>query len=161
LANSAGVMLGPDYHFDLTRPGLALYGGVARAEMAACITPVVAIEASVLQVRAIGADCPVGYNATYRTNAPTRIATAAIGYADGYWRGFSGKSVAKFGDVEMPVLGRVSMDLITIDATLQLMLNESDWVNVDYNLTRAAKIAGKSEYELLTGLGCRAERNWF
>jgi alanine racemase len=161
LANSAGVMLGTDYHFDLTRPGLALYGGVARPEMAEFIKPVVQLEARVLQVRSIKSGAWVGYNATYRASNDTRIATLAIGYADGYWRGFSGKGIAKFGDVEMPVLGRVSMDLITIDATLQPMLNASDWVNVDYNLTRAAKTAGKSEYELLTGLGYRAERNWF
>ena len=90
LTNSAGIMLGPDYHFDLTRPGLSLYGGIARPEMAGEIRTVVQPQALVLQIRDLPSGAHVGYNATYETLAPTRVATLAIGYADGYWRGFSG-----------------------------------------------------------------------
>jgi alanine racemase len=160
LANSAGIMLGADYHFDLTRPGLSLYGGIARPEMAEWIKPVVAIEASVLQVRAIEAGTPVGYNATHRAARPTRLATLAVGYADGYWRGFSGKGLARHAGAELPVLGRVSMDLLIVDATDAPNLAEGDWVQLDYDLPHASAQSEMSQYELLTGLGRRAERVW-
>jgi alanine racemase len=160
LANSAGIMLGSDYHFDLTRPGLSLYGGIARDEQAGHILPVVRLQASVLQIRELPAGRAVGYNATHICDTPTRVATLAQGYADGYGRGFSGKGMARFDGVEMPVLGRVSMDLLTVDARAASGLKEGDWVDVDYDLRDAALISGKSQYELLTGLGARSERIW-
>lgn len=160
LANSAAIMLGADYHFDLTRPGLSLYGGVARPEMQGFIRPVVQPQASVLQTRNLPAGAAVGYNATYICHQPTRVATLAIGYADGYWRGFSGKGHVRFDGVALPVIGRVSMDLLLVDANQAPQLAEGDWVDVDFDLPTAAALSGMSQYELLTGLGRRSERYW-
>jgi len=160
LANSAGIMLGSDYHFELSRPGVALYGGIARSELTAHIGAVVHIEAKVLQLRDLEAGEAVGYNATHKCDTPTRVATIAIGYADGYWRAFSSKGRVRFGDNWLPVLGRVSMDLVTVDASIATELSEGDWVEVDFDLTRASATTGRSPYEMLTGLGHRAERSW-
>ena len=161
MANSAGIMLGTAYHFDLTRPGLALYGGIARSEQNGALKPVVHLQVSVLQVRDHLADTVIGYNATYRCGQPTRVATLAIGYADGYGRGFSGRGHALFDGNRLPVLGRVSMDLLTVDATYCPSLNEGDWVQIEYDLRTSAQLSGISQYELLTGLGHRCERVWF
>lgn len=160
LSNSAGIALGGDYHFDLTRPGLALYGGVPRDGLAGQLQPVASIEARVLQLRDLPAGAPVGYNATYICARAMRVATLSAGYADGYWRGFSGKGKARFGDAELPVIGRVSMDLLTVDASNAPALSEGDWASIDFDLPAAAALSGMSQYELLTGLGRRAERRW-
>lgn len=159
-ANSAGIMLGSDYHFELTRPGLSLYGGYQRNEMAGHIRTVAHPQASVLQVRTVPEGTPVGYNAEHVCGHETRIATLAIGYADGYRRGFSGKGMTRFEGAEMPVLGRVSMDLLIVDASAAPALKEGDWVDVDYELVEASRLTGLGQYELLTGLGQRAERVW-
>ena len=161
LANSAGIMLGSDYHFDLTRPGLSLYGGIARPEMGDFIRQVAYISAQVLQVRSLGAGEAVGYNATYRCPSPMRVATVAIGYADGYLRGFSGAGQALHEGLKLPVIGRVSMDLITVNINAAPALQEGDWVDVAYDLAQASEQSGLSQYELLTGLGNRFARNWF
>ena len=160
LANSAGIMLGADYHFDLTRPGLALYGGIARPEMAGSIRPVVKLQASVLQVRTLPAGSPVGYNATFTTNAPTRIVTISIGYADGYWRGFSNKGDVVFEGLRLPVIGRVSMDLLIVDASAAPHIHEGQWVDVSFDLASASDLSHMSQYELLTGIGGRSDRFW-
>jgi alanine racemase len=159
-ANSAGIMLGRDYRFDVTRPGLSLYGGFQRSEMAGHIRNVARPQASVLQVRTVSAGSAVGYKAGFVCERETRIATLAIGYADGYRRGFSGKGMTRFNGIEMPVLGRVSMDLLIVDASAAQALKEGDWVDVDYDLVEASRISGIGQYELLTGLGHRAERIW-
>lgn len=160
LANSAGIMLGPNFHFDLTRPGLSLYGGIARPEMTGHIRPVVQPQALVLQVRNLPPGALVGYNATYETAAPTRVATLAIGYADGYFRGFSGYGHANFDGQHLPVIGRVSMDLLLIDANTAPHLVEGDWVDIGFDLPSASALSGMSQYELLTGIGHRSERFW-
>jgi alanine racemase len=160
LANSAGIMLGPDYHFDLTRPGLSLYGGIARSAMEGHIRQVVQPQALVLQVRDLPAGALVGYNATYETTVPTRVAALAIGYADGYWRGFSNNGHVCFDGQRLPVIGRVSMDLLLVDANAALHLAEGDWVGIEFNLQTASVASGMSQYELLTGIGHRSERNW-
>ncbi len=160
LANSAGILLGDDYHFDLTRPGLSLYGGIARPELASAIQPVVAISARLLQVRDLPAGAAVGYNATHITDAGTRVGTISIGYADGYLRAFSGKGMGRSGAHYLPVIGRVSMDLVTLDLTGAPELNEGDWVELDYDLRAASAQSGLSQYELLTNLGSRFARNW-
>jgi alanine racemase len=157
LANSAGIALGPDYAFDLTRPGLSLYGGVPRAELAGVIAQVVFPEAQVLQRRTVRAGEAVGYNATWIAPADTEVAILNYGYADGYFRGFSGRGAALFGDTARPLLGRVSMDLIAIDVTGQDVA-EGDWLTIDFDLPRAAMQSGMSQYELLTGMGSRFDR---
>lgn len=160
LANSAGIALGGDFAFGLTRPGLALYGGVQSSRLEDHIAPVVHIEAEVIQRRAIAPGASVGYGATFRAEMPMQLAILHIGYADGYLRGFSGSGVARFGEVECPVVGRVSMDLIAVcvDACPQVV--EGDRLAIDYDLPRAAAQSGLSQYELLTGLGRRYQRRW-
>ena len=158
LANSAGICLGKDYHFDLTRPGLALYGGVPHPAAQGHIRPVVQVEAAVLQRRRLKAGETIGYGATWTAAAATEVAILNIGYADGYLRAFSSKGQAFVGGVACPVIGRVSMDLTAIDVSACPSLREGDWVEVDYELPRAASVSGLSQYELLTGLGGRYAR---
>ncbi|QDZ06358.1 alanine racemase [Sphingomonas panacisoli] len=157
LANSAGIALGADYAFDLTRPGLALYGGVPRPELADTIRQVAFPQAQVLQRRHVSAGETVGYNATWTAPADTDVAILNIGYADGYWRGFSGRGQALHEREALPVLGRVSMDLTAVDVTGR-QVAEGDWLDIDYDLPRASAASGMSQYELLTGLGDRFER---
>ena len=160
LANSAGVALGEGYAFDVTRPGLALYGGVPRAEFAGVIRQVVAPEAQVLQRRIVLAGETVGYNATLRAAVDTPVAVVNLGYADGYRRAFSNSGRAFAGDASLPVIGRVSMDLLALDTSEAPALAEGDWVRFDYDLTAASTVSGVSPYELLTGLGTRFARRW-
>ena len=157
LANSAGIALGPDYSFDLTRPGLALYGGVPRAELAGVISQVAWPEAQVLQRRTVPAGQAVGYNAVWTAPADTEVAILNYGYADGYFRGFSDRGMALVDGKVLPLLGRVSMDLIAIDVTGH-DIAEGDWLAIDFDLPRAAAQSGMSQYELLTGLGSRFDR---
>ncbi|MES2058660.1 MAG: alanine racemase [Pseudomonadota bacterium] len=160
LANSAGIALGKDYAFDLTRPGIALYGGVPRSEFAGVLHQVVTPEAQILQRRLVPAGAPIGYNAACIAPTDLDVAILNLGYADGYFRGFSGKGAALFEGLRLPVLGRVSMDLIAIDVSVAPLLAEGDWVQLDYALPMAAMASGMSQYELLTGLGTRFERRW-
>ncbi len=160
LANSAGIALGVAYHFDLTRPGLSLYGGVPRPDMIDSIRPVVTPEAQVLQRRTVPAGETIGYNATFTAPHDMQVAILNIGYADGYWRGFSGCGTARANGQALPVLGRVSMDLVAIGVDAAPDLAEGDWVAMDYALPAAAALAGISQYELLTGLGSRFDRQW-
>jgi alanine racemase len=160
LANSAGICLGPDYAFDLTRPGLALYGGVPRREAAGHIRQVVRIEARIVQRRRVEPGGGVGYNATWTAPAPAEIAILNIGYADGYLRGFSGTGRARIEGGWAPVVGRVSMDLTAIRVDEAPGLKEGDWVELDYALPAASAQSGLSQYELLTTLGSRHERVW-
>ncbi len=160
LANSAGIMLGADYHFDLTRPGLALYGGVPCEDLADGIRQVAHLEAQVLQVGQITAGDVVGYNATFEADRDMRTAVVSLGYADGYLRGFSNKGAARFEDAPMRVLGRVSMDLLILDASEAEGIAEGDWVEIDYHLPTVSRMSGLSQYELLTGLSDRFHRYW-
>ena len=160
LANSAGICLGEDYAFDLTRPGLALYGGVPRREAEDGILQVVRVEAQILQRRRIEAGDSVGYNATFVAGREMELAILNIGYADGYLRGFSGTGRARAGDRMLPLVGRVSMDLVAVDAGDAPDLRESDWVELDYHLPAASAQSGVSQYELLTTLGSRHHRMW-
>lgn len=160
LANSAGICLGADYGFDLTRPGLALYGGVPRPNAAGHIRQVVFPEARVLQVRDVRAGETVGYGATWTAPADARVAVANMGYADGYLRCHAGQGGAMWQARALPLVGRVSMDLIAFDAGEAEGLAEGDWLALDYDLPRAAARSGLSQYELLTGLGARFERGW-
>ena len=158
LANSAGVCLGRDYAFDLVRPGLALYGGIPRAEAVGKIAQVAFPEAQVVQRRMVPAGESVGYGATFGATRDTEIAVLSLGYADGYWRGFSGSGSATFAGARLPLVGRVSMDLVAIDCGAAPDLREGDWVGIDYDLPTASAASGMSQYELLTGLGGRFDR---
>jgi len=158
LANSAGIALGERYAFDLTRPGLALYGGVPRAEFEGIIRQVAFPEAQVLQRRLVRAGDTVGYNAAWTAPADTQVAILNMGYADGYPRALSNGGVAEAGGATLPVIGRVSMDLIAIAVDAAPYLKEGDWVQLDFTLPAVAVAAGRSQYEVLTGLGTRFDR---
>ncbi len=161
LANSAGICLGADYAFDLTRPGLALYGGTPRAEAAGHIRQVVFPEARVLQVRSVREGEAVGYGATWTARRDSWIAVANMGYADGYLRCHAGTGAGAVWQTRvLPLVGRVSMDLIAFDASDAGAIDEGDWLGLDYDLPATASASGLSQYELLTGLGARFERSW-
>jgi alanine racemase len=158
LANSAGIALGHDYAFDLTRPGISLYGGVQRDELASEIRQVATPQAAILQVRELQAGDSVGYNATFTAEAPMRAGVVSIGYADGYLRTWTGKGVLRHGEAELPLLGKVSMDMIVVDLAAAPQLKEGDWLDLPYSLPEAAQLSGLSQYELLTTLGRRFRR---
>jgi alanine racemase len=160
LANSAGICLGQRYAFGLTRPGLALYGGIPRAEAAGEIRPVVRVEAQILQIRDVPKGATIGYGATFEASRRMRVAILNLGYADGYLRAFAGNGSARADGISCPVLGRVSMDLIAVDLNGADRTAEGDWLAIDYDLPTAAAATGLSQYELLTGLGARYQRHW-
>lgn len=160
LANSAGIFLGRDYAFDLVRPGLSLYGGKPRAEAQGCVAPVFDIEAQIVQVRTVRRGESIGYNATFVAPRTMSVAVLNIGYADGFWRAFSNLGTAHHQGAELPIVGRVSMDLTTIDISRSPELRAGDWVTLDFDLQEASSLTGYSQYELLTGLGQRLERTW-
>jgi alanine racemase len=165
LANSAGVMLGSDYQFDLTRPGIALYG--ARAVFGRpALRPVVTAEALVLRVREAPAGASVGYGATQRLTRPSRLAVLAVGYADGYLRAAGsgdarpGAQVAIRGR-KAALVGRVSMDLMVADVTDIPDARRGDWAELfgpAVLIDDVADRAGTIGYELLTDLGRRYAR---
>jgi alanine racemase len=161
LANSGGITLGSEYCFDLTRPGIGLYGGGAGPGDAA-LAPVASISAPVMQVRAIEAGDSVGYGATFAAPRPLRIAVVALGYADGYPRSLSNAGSALVGDAVCPGVGRISMDLAAFDVTAAdpRLLAEDGWIDVNFNLAATAAASGRTEYELLTGLGARYARDY-
>jgi alanine racemase len=159
-ANSAGICLGSDYSFDLVRPGLALYGGIPRDEAEGNIRNIVRIDVEILQRRKIPAGESCGYGATFVAKEDVEAAILNIGYGDGYLRGFSSRGSAFSGEYALPVLGRVSMDLLAVSVDAAPSLKEGDWVELDYDLPSASQQSGLSQYELLTTLGHRFERHW-
>jgi alanine racemase len=160
MANSAGICLGREYSFDLVRPGLSLYGGIPREEADGSIRSVARVDAEIVQRRRIPAGESCGYGATFVAEADMEAAILNIGYADGYLRGFSSRGTAFAGEFALPVLGRVSMDLVAVGCDVAPQLKEGDWVEIDYDLPSASKQSGLSQYELLTTLGSRFERHW-
>ena len=159
LANSAGIALGPSYHGELTRPGLALYGGIPCEALESVIRQVATPQAAIMQVRQIEAGDTVGYNATFTAPRPMRVGTVALGYADGYLRCWTGIGTMTSGAGRtLRVLGRVSMDMSVVDLTDAPDVAEGDWVSAAYYLPDAARASGLSQYELLTLLGSRFAR---
>ena len=156
-ANSAGIALGSDYHFDLTRPGLSLYGGVPRAELAGEIRQVAYPKAAIIQTRQLGTGECIGYNATFTAQHDMRVGVLSLGYADGILRAWGGAHFIS-GDKNLPILGKVSMDMIVVDLSDAPELGEGDWLELPYNLPDAAQQTSVSQYELLTVLGHRFQR---
>lgn len=165
LANSSGIFLGPDFHYQLCRPGVALYGVNPTPDRPNPMAPVVTLEAPVLQVHEVGEAGSVGYGATHTTRKGARIATVPVGYADGYLRSAGNRALARIGGREVRVVGRVSMDLITLDVsdlppdavrpgTMALLIGGPD------GLDRLAEAAGTIGYEVLTRLGSRFARRY-
>lgn len=155
LANSAGIALGADYHFEHTRPGLSLYGGVPRQELEGRISQVVFPEAAVIQRRRIAAGDSVGYNATFTANRDMEVATVSIGYADGFLRSRGRDCALQHGNFALPIIGRVSMDMVVLDCTGFPDLKMGDFLQIPFDLPRVSETSGLSQYELLTTLGDR------
>ncbi|WP_034957700.1 alanine racemase [Erythrobacter longus] len=155
LANSAGIALGADYAFDLTRPGLALYGGVPRPELQDTIRQVAYVEVAVIQTRILSAGDAVGYNGAYIAETPMPVATVSLGYADGFLRVRGPGNALMYGEARLPILGKVSMDMVVVDLSAAPGIAEGDWLQVPFNLPDAAQQSTLSQYELLTVLGSR------
>lgn len=161
LANSSGLFLGPGFVSDLGRPGCALYGINPTPGQPNPMMPVVTLDAPVLQVREIAAAETVGYGASWTAPRPSRIATVAAGYADGYLRALSGRSVAHHAGRALPLVGRVSMDLLTFDATDAPEVVPGSMLRLigpGCTPDDLAAQAGTIGYEILTSLGPRYRR---
>ena len=161
LANSSGIFLGSDFASDLARAGAALYGINPTPGESNPMRAVVRLSVRVLAVRDIPTGASVGYNATWTAARPSRIATAALGYADGFHRALSGRGSACFDGTPVPLVGRVSMDLTTFDVTDHPRVRPGCWLDVlGPHLTPddVAQAAGTNGYEVLTSLGRRFHR---
>jgi alanine racemase len=168
LAASDGLMLGPNYHFDVVRPGYALYGGQAVAEHPTPVKPVVEAYARVLQVRELAPGQSIGYSATFVAERVTRVAVIAAGYADGCLRHLSAGNSEQGGQVAFagklaPIAGRVSMDLITVDVTEleDTLIERGDWAEIigpNITIEDVGRASGTIGYEVLTRLSHRFTR---
>jgi len=165
LANSSGIFLGPGFHFDLVRPGAALYGVAPTAGQANPMRPVIRVKASLIQCRDVPSGEGVGYNHTWSAPRPSRIATVSVGYADGYLRSASNRAKLRLNGLDVPVVGRVSMDTVTVDVseidpdhlvpgTLFDVIDDVQDINA------LALQAGTNAYEILTSLGARYHREY-
>jgi alanine racemase len=156
LAATGGTLLGPDFHFGMTRPGIGLYGGLPFADA----RPVVTLALPVIQVRDVAPGEAVGYGAAWVAERPSRIATVAAGYADGLPRALCGRGLAlRAGDTPCPIVGRVSMDLITVDVTdLAEVPDRLSILDDQQTVDTLAAAAGTIGYEILTSLGARYDR---
>lgn len=163
LVNSSGVFLGGDYHFDLARPGYALYGGNPTPGKPNPMRHAVQLLTRVLQVREIDSPGTVGYGATAPIGAGGRIATIAVGYADGYLRSLSNRGEAWIGPHRVPVIGRISMDLVTLDVSSVppeacRVGDFAELIGAHIGVDDVAERAGTNGYEILTSLGPRYRR---
>ncbi|MFB2562518.1 alanine racemase [Rhizobium sp. IMFF44] len=175
-ANSAGIFLGADYHFDLTRPGIATYGGEAVPGMANPMRPVATAEARIIQTRSVKAGETVGYGRALQLTRDSRLAIVSAGYADGYMRSQSSAGVPLrqtgiagghgfIAGHKVPVAGRITMDLTIFDVTdlPENLARAGDYVELfgkNILVDEAAKAAGTIGYEMLTSMGLRHERRY-
>ncbi len=155
LSATGGILLGPDFHFDVARPGIGLYGGLPFEHA----RPVVSLDLPVVQVRDVAPDEIVGYGATWRASRPTRIATLSGGYADGLIRAMGARGVVYAGTRPCALAGRVSMDLLTVDVSDLPQTPESMQILGSHQgIDQLAEAAGTIGYEILTSLGSRYAR---
>ncbi len=165
IAASSGIFLGPDQALDLVRPGAALYGIAPVANQTNPLRQVVRLQAKILQVRRVDAGSTVGYGATHRFARQARLATIGVGYADGFMRALSNRGGVYVGDRRAPIVGRVSMDLLTIDISdiPEDQAQPAAWVDLigPHNpVDSVAAEAGTIGYEILTSLGRRYHRRY-
>lgn len=157
LSATGGILLGPAYHFDICRPGIGLYGGAPFTSA----QPVVRLSLPVIQTRNVAAGETVGYSATWTAQEPSRIATVSAGYADGLIRAMSGRARVFAGDVPCPVIGRVSMDLLTVNVShLGTVPDTLEILGPLQGVDDLAEAAGTIGYEILTALGHRYTRHY-
>ena len=165
IGNSAGTLLGPEYRGDLVRPGIALYGGNPFSTEPNPVEAVVTLKAKVLQIREADESLTIGYGATFLVEPGTRLAIVAAGYADGYPRSLSNSGIASVDGAKVPVVGRVSMDLLCLDVTElpRDAIKAGQFVHLiggGIAIDDVAEAAGTISYELLTGLSSRLQRKY-
>ena len=157
LAATGGILLGQPYHFDLTRPGVGLFGGMPYK----AANPVLTLSLPIIQTRDVAAGGTVGYGCAWTAHRPSTIATLSGGYADGLLRSLSGKAIFWHGDIPCPLVGRVSMDLITVDIThLGEIPGHLHLIGPHQSVDDLADVAGTIGYEILTALGPRYARSY-
>ena len=157
LAATGGTILGPDYHFDMTRPGVGLYGGLPFVEA----RPVVSLEIPVIQVRDVNPGESVGYGNSWVARVPGRIATISAGYADGIIRAMGPKAYVWAGETRCKIVGRISMDLIGVEVSaVKDMPDTVELLGRHQTVDTLADAAGTIGYEILTSLGTRCTRNY-
>jgi alanine racemase len=155
LAATGGTLLGPDYHFDLCRPGIGLYGGLPFAAARSAVR----LSLPVVQTRDVARGESVGYSATWRAKRPSKITTLVSGYADGLIRAMGAGAIVWAGATPCPLVGRVSMDLLAVDVTdLAEIPDAFDILGPQQTVDQLAEAAGTIGYEILTGLGARYNR---
>lgn len=155
LAATGGILLGPEFHFDLTRPGVGLYGGLPFVDA----TPVISLDVPIIQVRDVAEGEPVGYGNAFVAARDMQVATIAAGYADGLIRAMGAKATLTHLGKKLPVIGRVSMDLITVDVTaLPEPPEHLQLIGSHQSVDTVADFAGTIGYEILTSLGARYDR---
>jgi alanine racemase len=157
LSATGGTLMGPDYHYDLVRPGIGLYGGLPFVGA----QPVVTLDVPVIQTRDVAVGETVGYSNMWTAHRPSKIATIAAGYADGLIRAMGANAQLYAGAVAVPVVGRISMDLITVDVTALPQTPESlQLIGPHQSVDDVASFAETIGYEILTSLGGRYTRTW-
>lgn len=165
LSSSAGILLGKEYAFDMVRPGLALYGGNPQPEKVNPFKVVAKLTGRILQLRRVDRGESVGYGATFRAGRPMTLATVALGYADGLMRAIGNRGMAAIASVRVPVVGRVSMDIVSLDVTdvapSSLFLGaEVEFLGDEISLELLAEAAHSASYEILTSLRGRVARRY-
>ena len=165
LSNSAGILLGKKYHFDLVRPGISLYGGNCSLKKNNNYNHVIFLKAKIIQKRIINKGETIGYGSTYKAKRRMLVGTIPIGYGDGFNRLFSNNIELYYKNKKVRIVGRVSMDLITIDLTKfkKNQVSENDYVeliNSKNNVDYLSKIIKTIPYEILTSLGNRYQRRY-
>ena len=165
LANSAGVLLGKNFHFDMVRPGISIYGGNAQKNEKNSYRNVIKLTAKLIQIRQIKKGSTVGYGATYKAKQKMIIGTISLGYADGLNRLFSNNMKCYYKKKEINLIGRVSMDLVTLDLSrfqkkdIQIN-NRIEIINDQNNINQICVNIGTIPYEVLTNLGHRYSRKY-
>ena len=165
LANSAGVLLGKNYHFDMVRPGISIYGGNAQKNKKNSFRHVIQLSARLIQLRKIKKGSTVGYGATYKAKQNMMIGTISLGYADGLNRLFSNNMKCYYKKKEINLIGRISMDLITLDLSKfrkkDIQINSRvEIINDQNNINKISANIGTIPYEILTSLGHRYSRKY-
>jgi alanine racemase len=161
LSASAGVLLGPDYHFDVVRPGVGLFGGNPMPSRSAFLEHVVSVRAPILQLRCVELGDTVGYGAGYQATRTRRLATVGVGYADGFPRTLGNRGIALVDGVPAPYVGTVSMDSIILDLTgIDSVGGEAEMLGPGVTVDTLADLAGTIPNEILTGLGGRLVRRY-
>jgi alanine racemase len=164
LANSSGIFLPPEFHFDIARPGCALYG-INPTSGKNPMQHVATLDAPILQIRTLDRDETIGYGATASLPKNSRIAIAGIGYADGYFRHLSNKAFAYVAGHKVPLIGRVSMDMVALDVStvphpLLTSHVRAEFINAQQTVDDVADAAGTIGYEIFTRIGARVVRDY-